>query len=40
MTDEIQVQASSGNVFADIKLPNSEEFLVKAELASQISDII
>ena len=40
MTDKIQVQTSSGNVFADMKLPNSEELLVKAELANQISDII
>jgi predicted XRE-type DNA-binding protein len=40
MTEEIKVQASSGNVFADLGLENSEELLVKAELARQISSII
>ncbi len=40
MTEEINVQASSGNVFADLGLPNPDELLVKAELARQISEII
>jgi predicted XRE-type DNA-binding protein len=40
MTQEIKVQASSGNVFADIGLENAEELLVKAELARKISSII
>ncbi|MFK0731936.1 MAG: helix-turn-helix transcriptional regulator [Gloeotrichia echinulata IR180] len=40
MTDEINVQASSGNVFGDIGLTNPDELLVKAELALQISKII
>jgi predicted XRE-type DNA-binding protein len=40
MTQEINVQVSSGNVFADLGLPNPEEMLIKAELASQISEII
>ena len=40
MTDEISVQASSGNVFADLGLANSDEMLVKAELARKISEII
>ncbi|GBE95347.1 helix-turn-helix domain-containing protein [Nostoc cycadae] len=40
MTQEINVQASSGNVFADMGLENSDELLVKAELAHKISDII
>ncbi len=31
---------SSGNVFADLSLPNSEEALAKAELARQINLII
>jgi predicted XRE-type DNA-binding protein len=31
---------SSGNVFADLELPNAEEALVKAELASQITESI
>ena len=40
MTEEIRVQVGSGNVFADLGLPNPEEMLVKAELASKIGDII
>jgi predicted XRE-type DNA-binding protein len=31
---------SSGNVFADLGLPNSEEELLKAELAYQITTVI
>lgn len=31
---------SSGNVFSDLELPNSEEMLTKAELARQINNII
>ncbi|MCL1472695.1 helix-turn-helix domain-containing protein [Argonema antarcticum] len=40
MTEEIRVQASSGNVFADLGLENADELLVKAELARKISSII
>ncbi|MBW4629505.1 MAG: helix-turn-helix domain-containing protein [Brasilonema octagenarum HA4186-MV1] len=40
MTEEINVKASSGNVFADLGLANPDELLVKAELARQISEII
>ena len=40
MNQPIQVQAGSGNVFADLALKNSEELLVKAELARRISSII
>lgn len=40
MTEEIKVEVSSGNVFADLGLPNPEEMLVKAELASKIGEII
>lgn len=40
MTEEIKVQISSGNVFADLGLPNPEERLVKAELASLIGSAI
>ena len=40
MTQEIRVQASSGNVFADLGLENSDELLVKAELARTIGKII
>jgi len=40
MNQEIRVQASSGNVFADLGLENADELLVKAELARKISSII
>ena len=40
MTQEIKVQVSSGNVFADLGLENSDELLIKAELARKISSII
>ena len=40
MTQEIRVQASDGNVFADLGLENSDELLVKAELVRKISNII
>jgi predicted XRE-type DNA-binding protein len=40
MTEEIKVQSSSGNVFADLGLANAEELLIKAELVRQISNLI
>lgn len=40
MTQEIGIQASSGNVFADLELENSDELLLKAELARKISSIL
>lgn len=40
MSEEIKVQRGSGNVFADLGLENSDELLVKAELAYKISSII
>jgi predicted XRE-type DNA-binding protein len=40
MSDEIKVLVGSGNVFADLDLPNPEERLIKAELARRISEII
>ncbi|WP_375494508.1 helix-turn-helix domain-containing protein [uncultured Nostoc sp.] len=40
MTKENSVYTSSGNVFSDLGLPNSEERLVKAELARKISEAI
>lgn len=40
MAQDISVQTSSGNVFADLGLDNSDELLVKAELARKISGII
>ncbi len=38
--EEIVVEESSGNVFADMGLPNPEERLAKAKLASAIQDVI
>ena len=40
MSNEIKVQSSSGNVFANMGLPNPEELLIKSELVRQISKII
>lgn len=40
MAEGIQVYSSSGNVFADLGLPNPDELLIKAELAHQISELI
>jgi predicted XRE-type DNA-binding protein len=40
MSEEIKVQASSGNVFADLGLANADELLIKAELVRQISNSI
>lgn len=37
---EIEITKSSGNVFEDLELPNSEEYLAKAKLAYQINKII
>ena len=39
-TENIEITSSSGNVFADLDLPNPEEMLVKAELARKISNAI
>lgn len=40
MAGRIKITKGSGNVFADLGLPNPEERLAKAELAFQISRII
>ncbi len=40
MTKRIEVREGSGNVFADIGLPNPEERLAKADLAIRISETI
>jgi predicted XRE-type DNA-binding protein len=40
MRKKIQVEEGSGNVFADIGLPNPEERLAKADLAIRISEAI
>lgn len=40
MSNEIKVQSSSGNIFADLGLQNPEELLIKAELFRQISKVV
>jgi predicted XRE-type DNA-binding protein len=40
MTEEIKVHSSSGNIFADLALPNPDELLIKAELIHRLSEII
>ena len=40
MSSEIEVQSSSGNIFADLGLANPDELLIKAELVRQISNSI
>lgn len=40
MSEEIKIQSSSGNVFADLGLANSDELLIKAELVRQISNLV
>jgi predicted XRE-type DNA-binding protein len=40
MNKEMEIHSSSGNVFADLGLPNPDELLIKAELAHQISELI
>ena len=39
-TADIQIEEFSGNVFADLGLPNPEECLVKSDLAIQINKLI
>lgn len=38
--NEITVEESSGNIFADISLPNPDEHVVKADLAIRITEVI
>lgn len=40
MSDEIEFEKGSGNVFADLELPDPEEMLLKAHLVHQISVIL
>jgi predicted XRE-type DNA-binding protein len=40
MSEKIGFEVGSGNVFADLGLPNPEEHLAKAELASRINEVI
>ena len=38
--DDLTVEPSSGNVFADLGFPNPEEHLLKAEITLQIAQLI
>ena len=38
--DDVKVEPSSGNVFADLGFPNPEEHLLKAELMIRIEQLI
>lgn len=40
MSDDIFVEESCGNVFADLGYPSAEEALVKSRLAQRIAEII
>jgi predicted XRE-type DNA-binding protein len=40
MSDRIEYTVGSGNVFADLELPDPEERLAKAKLAYQISKLV
>ena len=39
-TTPIAIEAGSGNAYADLGLPDAQEMLVKAKLASKIAEII
>ena len=39
-TPTIAVETGSGNVYADLGLPDAQEMLVKAKLATKIAEII
>jgi predicted XRE-type DNA-binding protein len=38
--EDLEITKSSGNVFADLGIPDAEKYLVRAELARQINNII
>lgn len=40
MSEEQTVEISSGNVFADLGLPNADELLLKAQLVSKIRTVM
>jgi predicted XRE-type DNA-binding protein len=40
MQDDFKIEEGSGNVFADLGLPNPEERLTKADLAMQITAVV
>jgi predicted XRE-type DNA-binding protein len=40
MSDEITFEKSSGNVFADLEVPNPDEALLKAEIGKHLVELI
>src|SRR5262249_19533179 len=40
MSKKMEIEESSGNIFADLGLPEPEERLAKADLAIRISEVI
>jgi predicted XRE-type DNA-binding protein len=40
MAKNPDIERSSGNVFADIGTPNAEEHILKAQLVSQLDDLV
>ena len=40
MTKKVRYEVGSGNVFADLGLPNAEEHLIKAQLVYKIDTLI
>lgn len=39
-TDDVEIERGSGNVFADLGLPDADAHLLKAELVTRIDEII
>lgn len=40
MGKKVKIEESSGNVFADVGLPDADDLMVKAQLARRIGEII
>jgi predicted XRE-type DNA-binding protein len=40
MSDDLKITPSSGNVFADLGLPDADQLLAKADLAIEISRVL
>ncbi len=38
--DILEIEESSGNIFADLEIPNPDEYLVKAKLGNRICEIL
>jgi predicted XRE-type DNA-binding protein len=38
--DLLEIEESSGNVFADLEIPNADEYLAKAKLANKICELL